>query len=377
MFCCNWMMIPEKDFDIEVKPMLRSIHHAVTFLKGSLNQNDIINSARHSVISYPLHESHLYLIKFFQFCSDTGNPELHHPIIQLLKIKNSHLKTQIYLCLHSLVQNIMGISHALNKFDPCKKIYFLLSSHKVIEQVCKTIMNEDSSSSLKIACEEILLYLLKSEHILKKIWHQIVTTVLVPNIVYLECLSNPDTRLGKMILNALNPDSDLRTFSGLNKNQLLESNFRLLFHNSLNLRQAVQANIKVFVAQEENSCLKLPRFADIFESDISDSFIKRTKDILNFRNIVESNQKSIGEFIKVMETLFLSDDTCSLEIERSLSHLIVLLEDNLIHIKFIESGGFKKIVEIWENILKEDNLEYGGELLPIVLKVMKVLLVKK
>ena len=292
-------------------------------------------------------------------------------LVQLLKYDDSQVRSETLFHLHGVIQDILGVGQALD-LDGSKLqdlSFFILDHGKILNELTKMILCEKSSSSVRKAGVEIMIYLLKSEHLwTRKSWDMVIEEVIRPHMVDIEACASLASEAG-LTTSLLSWIKDQYSDSKDVLRMSLEGNFRILLSSKIIcLRQEALCNLRTYLSREPRSSIKLPRFADMIKIDLVEFL-----DNLQERNCLFSSLNAISEpfdMKDIIDVLHLSPDFDVVSRKSALLQLSAILHEDTCQRNFLDLNGFEVLFNLFTKCLEETRIDWK-ELLPYLLEVLK------
>ena len=148
-----------KESHARVTATIGRLDEAVAFLRGSSDSED---GAREAALFYPFHQSPRTAPNIFRVLKTVPGAGLSETALFLLQSNDIQLQTAAYLQLHKAVKESLGIARAVNPgSDAAVNVAFHLGNSGVFEEVTGGGLFH-GSANIRSACEEILVYAMKS-----------------------------------------------------------------------------------------------------------------------------------------------------------------------------------------------------------------------
>ena len=266
-------------------------------------------------------------------------------IQRLLLFEDAQVSSEAHFQLHSIVQDILGIGQALD-IDGSRKLelsFLILDRGEIFKRLAKTCLDSKSPLPVKKAAADIILYLVKSEHILtKSLWKILSSEIIVPNLILLEaCIHIEElATLANWIRDKYsNPDWK----------PSLPGNLRLLLScPNFHIREEAQCNLRTILSREPNSHTKLPRFSRILQTDLAQLNLN-----LEFDNAKSDHETHHVDLKDIIDTLHLSPDYDVLSRQGALERLSLALNHAEIQTRFVRLNGPEILLRVLEKSLEE------------------------
>ena len=408
------------------KEIMKSMAKCMKLFKTAemLSKTQLLPACNAALMCYEWHESTSFVSAFIKLCRDfkLKNEEnekhlLSNTLVFMLSHQDLRLRTTIFIELHSMIQDVLGINRALDLNGTRKnELQFLLHSPDIFREIIQNgcLQRSEETKHINQAAQEIVLYLLKGKSVIgNQMWKIFIDSVVKPNAVLLNSLIEDDGSelyrtddtsyyLSKKIFELFSPATDERNgesnYFMISNTEILRSNIRLMFCKDSSIRLKANSNVKAMLSQEVNSYDKLPRFSEIIQTDLSDS----TKFIFNrdlnmlvdleqdssylpsvvLRNIPpsEENLETLKKVLTLLnrptsEEVNSSDNDIQLR-RAALSRLEVLLEDECVQKYFLshEQNGINLLLSIWSKCLSETNYAYvPQQFIPSIVQSLSIL----
>ena len=235
----------------QVKVMMGSLESAVAFLRGSSNSEEC---AREAALFHTLHESRIMPGAVLRLLKSSRSEGISEIAIFLLQSSDIQLQTAAYLQLHRVAKESLGIARAV---DPgsgaAENVVFYLSNRSLFEEVTGGGLFH-GSANIRSACEEILVYAMKSEQFVQKSQWAGLRDAFVKRFPVIECCAARDASIcGDNLLRAVARPGGKFGASNITRIQV---NTRLLFSKRSSTRNEALVNLKFLIPHEEGGLVR-------------------------------------------------------------------------------------------------------------------------
>ncbi len=368
--CLNSASMTAREGWDSFKNSLNELARAIMFLKS---ESELPAQDAQAALKWlNLHQSPKFVPECFKLFESKhiSAKEKYLLLTNMLKIDDLASNTAVYLSLHSLVRESLGLARLVS-VSPEKSfnVLFVTKGEEVIKQVIEKALDQESRQVSK-ACQEILLYLMKAESsILPKELCRVIWTCLEKTLPWLECFTEASSTIGRAMSEILsNKESWEERLSPLS---VLQGNMRLLFGKNPSARKLGMVNLKMTLSQESQSHKKLPPFQGILDADNSDLLANAAPNDLYLRHVNTSCETDVDEVVTLMESIAMNNIGSKSDWMR----LEVLLHDRANLEKFFDLNGGPFLHQTLAQIIlcKDENDTQDGSVNSRVMVAMRIL----
>ena len=235
----------------QVRAMMGGLESAVAFLRGSSNSEE---GAREAVLFHTLHESRMMPGAVLRLLKSSRSEGISEMAFYLLRSSDIQLQTTAYLQLHKVVKESLGIARAV---DPgsgaAENVVSHLSNGALFGEVTGGGLFHDSAN-IRSACEEIIVYAMKSEQFVEESQWAGLRAAFVKRLPVVECCAARGASLcGDNLLRAVARPGGKFDTPNLTRIQV---NTRLLFSKRSSTRSEALVNLKFLLPREEGGAVR-------------------------------------------------------------------------------------------------------------------------
>ncbi|XP_064598734.1 rotatin-like [Liolophura sinensis] len=342
--------------------------------KATTHLQDYLPLALSCLESLPYHRHSVLITNFVQLasliCTHEAGLEYQSLLLKLLSHRVEELRVKTYQACYQIIRTSLCIDAAADPHSRASdNVSFLLDTQILQELIYFGL--SDSNKEVHDLSHLMLTHILQSELLMSHDqWTHLLSSIL-PVLPVLQGYIEIQTSLGSCLMGLIEPemkDKDTR----LPPLERFRGCLRLMLSADTKCRAESLKRLAWFISHEEDSHLKLPTFADLDVSNITNLFIMKSPRTVDEDDSgqtvfkVDGMQKVYGIFVS---------ETVEPSVRKSaIEQLSIILQDSCLHSSFVKDGGVEKVLEVLHRGVQkatEGSQENFTVYVPACLKILR------